>query len=239
MENLFKKINIIFSIALIILILLSIFANINKTHETINASEKETIKKIKILIDPGHGGVDQGASGILKLGEAPINLAISEKLMCFLEGSGFDVEMTRYDDNGLYTSNSTTIRAKKNEDLKNRLEIINNSNANLVVSIHLNSFPEEKYYGAHVFYQSNNTTGKIAADILQENLKSILDASNTRVPQVKKDIKILDDSTIPVVLIECGFLSNEAEEKNLITDDYQEKTAWAIFVGLLKYFNEI
>jgi len=238
MENVFKKTNVIFLIALIILMLSALFSNIFKTKETINVSDEEKVEKIKVLIDPGHGGVDQGAHGSLDIGEAPINLAISEKLMKFLEGSGFEVELTRYDENGLYTSKSDTIRAKKNEDLKNRVEAINNSNADLVISIHLNSFPEEKYYGAHVFYQKNNETGKFAADILQDSLINILDTSNTRVPQVKNGIKILDDATIPVVLIECGFLSNNAEERKLVSDEYQEKTAWALYAGLMKYFNE-
>lgn len=238
MEVIFKKANIVFSIALVIVVLLSLFSNINKTTETIKASEEEKIEKIKILIDPGHGGVDLGASGSLEIGEAPINLAISEKLMRFLEGSGFEVEMTRYDDNGLYSSSSPTIRSKKNEDLKNRVDAINNSNADLVLSIHLNSFTEEEYYGAHVFYQNKNQDGKIAANILQDNLKNILDKSNNRVPQVKKGIKILDDTIVPVILIECGFLSNIVEEKKLTTDEYQEKTAWAIYTGLLRYFNE-
>ncbi len=237
MEKIFKRVNIVFSLALAFVMLLSLFSYISKTTETIDASGKEQVKKIKILIDPGHGGMDQGASGDVGIGEAPINLAISEKLMRFLEGSGFDVEMTRYKDEGLYSLKSKTIRAKKNEDLTNRVNMINNSNADLVVSIHLNSFPQKQYYGAHVFHQNNNANGKIAADILQDSLKNILDESNKRVPQVKKDIKIMDDTKADVVLIECGFLSNNEEEKKLISDEYQEKTAWAIYAGLLKYFS--
>ena len=157
-----------------------------------------------------------------------------------MEGSGFLVEMTRYDDNGLYSELSDTIRAKKSEDLKNRVELINNSEADLTVSIHLNSFPEKQYYGAHVFYQkSNELTTKIAADIIQDSMKNILDKNNKRVPQIKRNIRIMDDTTVPVVLIECGFLSNNEEEKRLISDDYQEKTAWAIYSGILRYFNEL
>lgn len=238
MEKIFKRVNIIFTIALIFVMLLSLFSDINKTSETIDASGKEQVRRIKILIDPGHGGIDQGASGDLRIGEAPINLKISEKLMSFLEGSGFDVEMTRYEDEGLYSLKSKTIRAKKNEDLTNRVKMINESNADMVISIHLNSFPQEQYYGAHVFYQNNNMNGKIAAEMLQDSLKSILDKENKRVPQVKKGIKIMDDTTAPVLLIECGFLSNPTEEKRLISEDYQEKTAWAIYTGLIKYFNE-
>ena len=240
MENILKRLNIIFAAAIIIIMLISIFLNISKTAETIDAAGDKKIEKIKILIDPGHGGVDQGASGDMKIAEAPINLDISKKLMSFLEGSGFEVEMTRYDDKGLYTELSGTIRAKKNEDLKNRVELINSSDADLVISIHLNSFPQKQYFGAHVFYQkSNEITTKLAADAIQDSMKNILDKNNSRVPQIKKGIKIMDDTKVPVILIECGFLSNKDEERKLISDDYQEKTAWAIYTGLLKYFNEL
>lgn len=238
MEKIFKRVNIIFTIALVFVMLLSLFSDISKTTETIDASGQEQVKRIKVIIDPGHGGIDQGASGDLRIGEAPINLKISEKLMQFLEGSGFDVEMTRYEDEGLYSLKTKTIRAKKNEDLTNRVELINESDADIVVSIHLNSFPQKQYYGAHVFYQNNNMAGKIAAEILQDSLKNILDKENKRVPQVKKGIKIMDDTTVTVLLIECGFLSNPSEEKRLVSEEYQEKTAWAIYSGLMKYFNE-
>jgi N-acetylmuramoyl-L-alanine amidase len=238
MESILKKVNIVFAIALVFVLLLSLFSDINKSTETIDATGKEQVKKIKILIDPGHGGMDQGASGDMGIGEAPLTLAISQKLMNFLEGNGFEVEMTRYGDEGLYSLKSKTIREKKNEDLSNRVKKINETEADLTVSIHLNSFPQKQYYGAHVFYQKDSVKGKIAADTLQDSLKNILDKDNKRVPQVKKDIKIMDDTEGPVILIECGFLSNNAEEKKLITDNYQEKIAWAIYTGILKYFNE-
>jgi N-acetylmuramoyl-L-alanine amidase len=106
--------------------------------------------------------------------------------------------------------------------------------------VHLNSFPQKQYYGAHVFYQKNNEPiTKPAAETIQESMKNILDKSNSRVPQVKKGIKIMDDTKVPVILIECGFLSNNDEERKLISADYQEKTAWAIFTGLLMYFNNL
>lgn len=239
MENILKRLNFIFALAITLIMLISIFQNIKKTAETIDAADNKP-DRIKILIDPGHGGVDQGASGDMKVAEAPINLAISKKLMSFLEGTGFEVEMTRYDDEGLYTNLSGTIRDKKNEDLKNRVELINQSGADLVISVHLNSFPQKQYYGAHVFYQKNNEPiTKPAAETIQESMKNILDKSDSRVPQVKKGIKIMDDTKVPVILIECGFLSNNDEERKLISADYQEKTAWAIFTGLLMYFNNL
>ena len=98
MENIFKKVNCIFAAAIIIIMLMTIFLNLNRRAVTINAEGDEINDKIKILLDPGHGGVDQGAIGDMNIGEAPIKLAISEKLISFLEGRGFIVEMTRFDD---------------------------------------------------------------------------------------------------------------------------------------------
>jgi N-acetylmuramoyl-L-alanine amidase len=239
MENIFKKINTVFLIALAITISISIFSYFAKTTQTIDASGDSKINKIKILIDPGHGGVDPGASGdITDAGEAPINLAIALKLMKLLEGSGFEVHMTRYDSNGLYTD-ASTYRSKKNQDLENRTEIINKSDADMVVSIHLNSFPQKQYYGAHVFYKKGSDKSKLAADTVQNFMKEMLDKNNNRVPQIKKDIKIMDDSIKPVILIECGFLSNPVEERKLIMDEYQENIAWSIFIGLIEYFNKL
>lgn len=238
MENVIKKVNIIFLIAIILLLLLNVFSYLTNDSITIDATSENQVKKIKLIIDPGHGGVDQGASGNLDTLEAPINLEISLKLMKFLEASGYEVEMTRYDDIGLYDEDSDTIRKKKNADIKNRVNAINNSNADLAVLIHLNAFTEQKYYGAHVFYKEKSDNSKTAAFIIQESLKEILDKENKRVPQAKKNVKIIDNSEIPTVLIECGFLSNEEEEKKLITPEYQEKIAWAIFSGLMNYFNQ-
>lgn len=238
MDKIIKKINITFLIALIIIFIINIYINLSKSVIIIDGSGEPQVKKTKILIDPGHGGVDPGTSGDLRKPEAPINLDISKKLMKFLEGSGFEVEMTRYDDNGLYTEKSNSIKEKKNEDLSNRVKVINSSEADLAISIHLNSFPQKQYYGAHCFYKKSSEESKMAADIFQNYLKEILDKNNKRVPQVKKDIKIMDNSTIPIVLVECGFLSNNEEEKKLLTDEYQEKIAWAIYAGILDYFKE-
>lgn len=239
MEKFFKKFNIAFLIAIIIILLFTFYTNLSNSVHTIDVSNENTPKKIKLIIDPGHGGMDPGTIGVTGIGEAPINLEISSYLMKLLEGSGFEIEMTRYDDNGLYTEKSETVRAKKNEDLRNRVNSINNSTSDLAISIHLNSFPQSQYYGAHVFYKNKCESSKIAADILQENMKNILDKNNKRVPQIKKDIVVLDDSKIPTILIECGFLSNPTEEQKLNTPEYQKKIAWSIYTGILEYFNTI
>lgn len=237
MEKTLQRVNIIFLIALILSVIISLFASHRRTSETMSEFAGDNGQRIHIMIDPGHGGIDPGTAGSLGKAEAPINLDISQKLMTILEGSGFIVEMTRYDDEGLYTEKSATVREKKNEDLTKRVELINAAASDLTVSIHLNSFPQQQYYGAHVFYSKNSEESKTAADIIQAAMKEILDKNNNRVPQVKRDIRIMDYAEFPIVLIECGFLSNPGEEALLVSDEYQEKVAWSIYAGILQYFS--
>lgn len=234
-----RKLHIIFLSACIIIILANQIIGPNEgiISKCINTSNEKS-DRIKIIIDPGHGGVDPGAVGKYKDNEDVINLAIAYNLMHFLLVTGFDVEMTRYEDEGLYTEKSTTYRSRKNEDLRNRVNIINNSDANVCISIHLNCFPQKKYYGAQTFYKRNCEESKDLSKIIQNEMKFILDKKNDRASMVKNDIIIMKNSKIPIVLVECGFLSNPAEEKLLNSNIYQEKIAWAIFSGLLKYFNE-
>lgn len=234
----FKKIHIIFLTACILTIILNFIITDGNIFKKCNNISDNNVRKLKIVIDPGHGGVDPGAVGNYKDNEDVINLLIAKKLMLYLEGTGFDIIMTRYDNEGLYTKKSNTYRSRKNEDLRNRVEIINNSDADICISIHLNYFPQKKYYGAQSFYKKNCENSKIAAETIQGELKSILDKNNTRVAMVKNDIIIMKYTNIPVILVECGFLSNPEEQRLLNSDIYQEKIAWAIFSGLLKYFNE-
>lgn len=237
MEKKYKKINLVFLIAVILILIINAiiyFVYRNTTTQGANIGYDDN--KLSIIIDPGHGGMDSGAVNKYGENEAPINLQISKKLMLFLDSMGFEVQMTRYSNDGLYAqSSNTTIREKKNEDLKKRIDIINNSNADLVISIHLNSFTQSQYYGAQTFYKKGCEESKIIAKVLQENLKEVLDSNNKRVPQVKSDVKVIDNSNIPIVLVECGFVSNPEEGKILSTSDYQEKIAWAIFKGLIEY----
>ena len=127
----------------------------------------------------------------------------------------------------------------KREDLFNRKEIVNGSNSEIFISIHLNSFIRPTYYGAQTFYNKDSEGSQQLALIIQKELKNILDKDNNRQPQVRDDIFILNEVNIPSVLVECGFLSNSNEEKLLINESYQEKIAWAIYVGIMNYFNEL
>ena len=190
-----------------------------------------------VAIDPGHGGVDPGAVSKSGLTEDEINLKIALKLKRFIEQSGGIAILTREDDKGLYTDQSTTLGQKKVEDLHNRRKLIEESQAEIFVSIHLNSFTRPGYFGAQTFYSETHEENQALAYILQEELKNVLDKENKRQPAIREDVYIIKDMEIPSVLIEAGFLSNQDEARLLDTSDYQEKIAWSIYVGIMKYFN--
>ena len=235
-----EKINLVFLIAMIIIIIVNVIIYlINRDVEVNKDGLDKADDRIFIIIDPGHGGMDSGAVNQYGENEAPINLEISKYLMTFLDSTGFNVEMTRYNSRGLYNeSGNTTIREKKNEDLHNRIKIINESKADLVISVHLNSFTQSQYYGAQTFYKNKCEESKAAAEIIQQNLRNFLDKNNDRVPQSKRDVKVIDNSNTPIVLVECGFVSNPEEGKLLSTPQYQEKVAWAIYAGIIEYFEK-
>lgn len=191
-----------------------------------------------IGIDPGHGGVDPGAVSKNGIKEDDINLKIALKLKRFIEHSGGVAIMTRDTDKGLYSSDAKTLRQMKIEDLKKRKELIEASNCDLFVTIHLNSFTRSKYYGAQTFYNEEVEESKKLAYIIQDELKNILDKENNRQPTHRDDVYLLKDAKMPSVLIEAGFLSNPEEEKMLDTAEYQEKIAWSIYAGIMKYFSQ-
>ncbi len=191
-----------------------------------------------IAIDAGHGGIDPGAVGKQGVNEDEVNLQIALYLRKLIEENGGVVILTRNDGEGLYTEESKTIREKKNEDLRNRRIEVNNSEPDVLLSIHLNSFPQSQYYGAQTFYKDGCEKSKALAFIVQEELKNVLDKNNKRVPQSRDNIYIIRESEAPAILIECGFLSNPEEERKLNDPKYQQKIAWAIYIGVMRYFNE-
>lgn len=190
-----------------------------------------------IGIDPGHGGVDPGAVSKNGVKEDEINLKIALKLKRFIEQSGGIAVLTRDTDKGLYTDKSKTLRQMKTEDLKARKELIINSTSEVFVTIHLNSFTRSKYCGAQTFYNEKYEESKKLAYIIQEELRNVLDSENLRIPAQRDDVYLLQDINIPTVLVEAGFLSNEQEERLLNQSEYQEKIAWSIYVGIMKYFS--
>lgn len=194
------------------------------------------VKNKVIIIDPGHGGIDPGAIGRTGVLEDNINLQIALKLRKLIEQSGGIGLMIREDDSGLYSDGRTRIRDKKNEDLRERHKMINESEADIFISIHLNFFPQSQYYGAQCFYNKGDEEGRKLAEFLQMELIDVIQNNNTRKVKSIDTVYLLKDNKMPGALVECGFLSNYEEERLLQQDKYQEKLAWSIFMGILRYF---
>jgi N-acetylmuramoyl-L-alanine amidase len=189
-----------------------------------------------ILIDPGHGGIDGGASGKSGVLEKDINLIIGKKLKTLLEEKGYKVLISREEDKGLYTDDGT-IRKKKIQDLENRLKMKKDTNCDMFISIHLNAFPQTQYYGAQVWYGDNAESKKLA-QLLQSSLRENLDINNKRVQKpAGNSYRILrDNGTTAAVIVECGFLSNQEEEQKLRNNEYQEKIAESIVSSIKLYY---
>lgn len=191
---------------------------------------------INVVIDAGHGGVDSGTvgySGTTK--ESDLNLEIAIKLGRYLDSSGIGVIYTRTDKGGLYGSEG---QGFKRRDMLRRKEIINSSNADLVISVHMNAFPTHSRRGAQCFFNSSSEDGKLASSKIQQQFNTSI---NTRraFEALKGDYYILNCSEIPSVIAECGFISNPEEETLLKTSEYQDKIAYSIYAGIIAYFDEI
>lgn len=191
-----------------------------------------------ILVDAGHGGEDPGAvSDYSGIREKDINLNIALKLKELLEKENFKVLLTREEDRLEYNSDTSNIVQKRREDLTRRKKMMDESGANIVVSVHLNKFPQTKYFGAQTFFPANSPESQRLAMDIQRSIRESVDSGNTREALVKKEpIIILKDNKTTTAIVECGFLSNPEEEKKLGTVEYQEKLALAIKAGVVKYF---
>ena len=189
-----------------------------------------------IVIDAGHGKPDEGAVGLYGTTEEAINLKIALKLQALIEQSGGIVYLTRSDENGIYSSDATSLKEKKVSDIKNRVLIGNDESVDVFISIHLNKYPSNIYSGWQTFYQEGNEESIRLAKNIQDSLNNTISTPNNRVPLVLKGIYIMDHVENTTVTVECGFLSNEEEAKKLEQEDYQEKLAWGIYIGLQEFF---
>lgn len=196
---------------------------------------KQTEGKWVVAIDPGHGGFDPGKVGVSGSLEKEINLAISFKVRKKLEKRGIQVVMTRTTDDAICKPED---RNKKTTDMRNRVEIVNVSNAAVAVSIHQNSFTDSNSRGAQVFYYTGSEEGEKLAKILQTKIKEKIGDDNRRMEKANSDYYVLRKVKCPVVIVECGFLSNPAEETLLKEEDYQEKMADGIAEGILQFLIE-
>jgi len=194
------------------------------THEVFATS----VNKKVIVIDAGHGGWDPGKVGKNDVMEADINLAIAEDLQVMLETGGAVVFMTRADD--------TALGDTKNADLSARSAMPTDMQAHIFVSVHQNAYHTSNVRGAQTFYYGDSEKSKQLAEVVQARMRSFLDAENRKEAKANENYYLLRKTATPAIIVECGFLTNDAEAEMLAREDYQEKVAWAIYMGILDYF---
>ncbi|MFX3674603.1 MAG: N-acetylmuramoyl-L-alanine amidase [Paenisporosarcina sp.] len=227
-------------IAIGLLLLVSITVVIYETQ----ASDRkfflpEPLGGIKVVVDPGHGGIDGGAS-VGDVIEKDITLELAKALEKELKKQGATVVMTRSQSGDALEehnpkANFPTIRARKVADLKLREEMIVNTDADLFISVHVNAVPEARWRGAQVFYHQNgHVEGAAVAKAIQASIREQIGNTDREALSIKQ-MYLLKKATVPAVLVETGFLSNPEELKLLRTKDYQRKMARAIADGIENY----
>ena len=207
-------------------------AGVQFIHAENGSGEK---KKYIVCVDPGHGGTDPGKVGLNGQLEKDINLAIAKKLKTYLEASDVTVVLTRDKDMGLYSSGDAH---KKMADMRKRCQLIEEVKPDLVISIHQNSYHEEAIRGGQVFYYKTSVRGKKLAQILQERFDYVLGDANKRQAKANDNYYLLLHVKEPIVIAECGFLSNREEAEKLETKEYQDRLAWTLHMGIMEYLNQ-
>ena len=224
------------SAILVITLLLSI---------TVKALTKEVSEKVAvspsrvIIIDAGHGGEDPGAVGVDGVYEKDLNLTIALTLGEELKSKGYTVVYTRTEDKMLYLPEENIKGIRKLSDLKNRCKITAEYDDCILISIHMNSYGASKYSGTQVYYAPKNEGSERLANKIQSHVKNQLQPINNRQVKSGDSLYILENSGGTPVLVECGFLSNEAECKKLSQKEYQKQLCFAISCGIIEYIKEI
>ncbi len=192
-----------------------------------------------VILDAGHGGEDGGAVGKGGVKEKDLNLAITLRLAELLREAGVNVILTRDEDRLLYKDGENIKGHRKEYDLKNRLAVAEANPGALFISIHMNTFSSPKYAGLQVYYA--RTPGSQAlAESIQRTVREQLQPENTRKIHVaSSSIYLLDKAVGHAVLVECGFLSNEAECERLTQKDYQDRLCFSLFYGIMEYIKTI
>jgi N-acetylmuramoyl-L-alanine amidase len=185
------------------------------------------------VIDPGHGGFDPGTESANGIYEKDVNLAIGLKTDLFMRFLGLNTVMTRESDVSTHDTDTVSIRDRKVSDMQRRVDLVNQTENGVLLSIHQNYFDQRQYYGAQVFY--SGIDNKPFAELMQETLRLTLDPENRRECKPTDNVFLLNNVTTPAILIECGFLSNPEEEILLRSERYQRRVAMAITKGFLDW----
>lgn len=197
---------------------------------------KTDIDTPTVIVDAGHGGEDGGTSSADGIIEKDINLSVSLYLSEFLKCSGYNVVMTRTDDEQIGDNSLLTIRQRKISDVRKRLELTKQFPDSVFVSIHQNHYSSSRYSGAQVFYSPKSPASRVLADNVQNSIVNLIQKDNERkIKEIGTNVYLLYNCENTAIMVECGFLSNIDEAKLLATSDYQKQIAFAVACGIINY----
>lgn len=231
MKIIIMKKKTLFAIIAIILLAIVILG-ISVTYASKVASSPADARVV--VIDAGHGGRDDGVTGIMGTKESEFNLKMTFLLRDLLKEAGFKVVLTRENNDGLYGS---VDKHRKRADMAERKKIIQKANPDIIISIHANKYPSSDRRGAQVFFDEYNKKGEVLAKNIQANVNLLnKEFINRDFVALKGDYFLLKCSNAPSVIMECGFLSNAEDEKLLADEKYCQRMAFCIYGGIISYF---
>ena len=225
----------LFSFFIIFVISLRVSAGVIVNSEAYYAAVVAASERKTIIIDAGHGGEDCGAIGVSGVYEKDLNFSVANTLGEMLTENGFAVIYTRTEDKLLYTEEENIHGIRKISDLKNRCKIGAEHKSALFVSIHMNSYQNEKYSGLQVYYGLKDESSESISRVIQKTVKDLLQNENKRSVKAGKNMYLLENLENPAVLIECGFLSNREECEKLSEKEYQKQLCFSILCAIIEY----
>lgn len=226
-------------IGMIYLLVIGAFLGVTYLGSLATSAVAEMIpmeRDIFIVIDPGHGGIDGGATSCTGVLESHLNLEISKRLNDLFHLLGYQTQMIRTTDCSVHTQGDT-IAAQKVSDLRQRVKLVNEQENALLISIHQNSFSDSQYSGAQVFYGPKGE-GQILAEALQHAFISSINTGSKRMAKKADGIYLMQHIDCTGVLVECGFLSNPGEESMLRRKDYQQKICCVIATSTAEFLTK-
>ena len=235
-----KKISFLMLCAfLFLIIVLLISAGIVILFNSQKANNSSKSEGFVIVLDCGHGGPDGGAVANDGTAEKDINLNLGFKLRELLVEYGYTVVMTRKDDNFICDDHSADLREQNVSDLHNRLKIAESFSNSIFISLHMNKYSVEKYWGSQLFYSPNNKDSIVLADSIRSSLISGTQKGNNRpLKEMDSSVYIIYNATHPALLLECGFISNNKELNNFKDNNYCSKFVFDVFEGINDYVGQ-
>jgi len=228
-----RRYNSFFGGMLVLFVVLTLVLAVGGIAKAVETNNRKTGQIKQVVIDAGHGGGDPGAIGVNGANEKDINLKISIYLRDILIANGYEVIMTRETDISIHDEKHTKTSKIKTSDLKNRLKLIESHPDAIAVLIHQNEFTSKKSCGAQMFYGRKNEESIALAQSIQDAfVKNIQPDNNREIKKSTKDVYIINNAKNPIVLVECGFISNPNEADLLVDEEYQKKVAFTIFCGI-------